>query len=538
MTRSYLDRDIVLALRDEAIEANATGIAIVSADPHRHVIEDVNVAFARITGYPASALLGQTLAKLAGPRTRTEDAEAIRQALNVGQTYADTIVAYRADGTPIWVDLSLSPSFASGEVRHVLLTIRDATDLMRAQAALRLNRDLGTAVRSSARPADIIPDVARRMVPIFADWCVIHLLQDDGSLSAATVASASGEIPTGAAAVDVQGEGIGAVAFSSITLTHQPADPHNPALARQVERLLGRPVHAIASVPIASDATHTFGAITWAITADHRQFAREDIEIAEDVGARLGYYFDMYRARENLSSALHSRESFLSQAGHELRTPVVSIRGYAQLLLRDIRRQSLSPQRLENGLRTIESSAARLSQLTEDLFTVYNRGSATVPLSLTTVEAETYLRDFFTSARAHLLHGHDIDLSGIRPNGWISIDVVRFSQVLYNLINNAERFSPPSSPIRVASVRQGNAVLIEIADEGQGLLPGEDNAIFDPFYTSRRRQPDAQAGLGISLYISRQIVQRHQGRIWAESAGPDRGTTFKVLLPEAPAPGS
>jgi PAS domain S-box-containing protein len=335
MTRSFLDRDTVLALRDEAIEANATGIAIVSADAGRHVIEDVNAAFERITGYDAEQLLGETLATLSGPRTATEDAEAIRQD--------------RADGTPIWVDLSLSPSFADGQLSQVMLTLRDATDLMRAQAALRLNRDLGIVVRTSERPADIMPDVARLMVPVFADWCVIHLLHDDGSLSATSVTHATEPAPAGATAVDVRAEGIGAVAMSSITLAHQPADPHNPVLARQLERILDRPVHAIAAVPIASDATHTFGAITWAITEDKRQFAPEDIEVAEDVGARLGYYFDMYRARENLSSALHSRETFLSQAGHELRTPVVSIRGYAQLLLRDIRRQSLSAQRLESG---------------------------------------------------------------------------------------------------------------------------------------------------------------------------------------------
>jgi PAS domain S-box-containing protein len=289
MTRSSLDRDIVLTLRDEAIDADATGIAIISAETGHHVIEDVNAAFARITGYHASDLIGHTLSMLAGPRTATEDAEAIRQALNFGRTYADTVVGYRADGTPIWLDLSLSPSFDDGQLSHVLLTVRDATDLMRAQAALQLNRELGAAVRSSERPSDIIPDVARHMVPIFADWCIIHLLHDDGSLTTAAVAHASDQAAGPVDAVDVSAEGIGAVALSSITLGHQPADPSNPVMADQVERMLGKPVHAVVAVPIASDATHTFGAITWAITEDKRQFAPEDIEIAEDVGARIGY---------------------------------------------------------------------------------------------------------------------------------------------------------------------------------------------------------------------------------------------------------
>jgi signal transduction histidine kinase len=217
---------------------------------------------------------------------------------------------------------------------------------------------------------------------------------------------------------------------------------------------------------------------------------------------------------------------------------VVSIKGYAQLLLRDIRRQTLSPQRLQNGLHTIESAAERLSALTEDLFTVYNRGSSTVPLTLSTVKLESYLREFFSTAQAHLLHGHVLDVSAIRDTGWVSIDVVRFAQVLYNLMNNAERFSPPTTPIRIATLRQTNGAIISVADNGKGLMPGEETSIFDPFVTSRRNSDHTEAGLGISLYISQQIVQRHEGRIWAESAGPDQGTTFKILLPLVPDPAS
>jgi signal transduction histidine kinase len=69
-------------------------------------------------------------------------------------------------------------------------------------------------------------------------------------------------------------------------------------------------------------------------------------------------------------------------------------------------------------------------------------------------------------------------------------------------------------------------------------MPGEETSIFDPFVTSRRNSDHTEAGLGISLYISQQIVQRHEGRIWAESAGPDQGTTFKILLPLVPDPAS
>jgi PAS domain S-box-containing protein len=533
-----LSAQSILALRNDAIEADATGIAILSAGPDHHFL-NVNKAFEQITGYPACDLVGRSFETLTGPRTSREGLGAIQLALDRHQTFSGTIVGYRADGIPRWVDLTTVPSAGDdGQVAYVLLTIRDATSLVRAGGALELIRELGAAIRRAPAPADASSAVVNLMVPTFTDWCAIHLLSANGGLKLAALAHASQPAPVAAPGVDVGEGGIGTVAASGIPLLHQRSEPQNPILARQMSRLLDRPVHAVLTVPIASDATHIFGAMTWAITDDMREFAFEDIEIAEDIGARLGYSHDAYRVRQNLSQALDSREAFLSAAGHELRTPVVSIKGYAQLLLRDIQRQHLSPQRLENALRTIVSSASRLSTLTEDLFSVYNRGSATVPLSLSTVKLETYLREFFTTAQAHLLHGHTLDLSGIAPAGWVSIDVTRFAQVLYNLMDNAQRFSPPTSKIRITTAQQSNGVLIAVSDAGSGLKPGEETAIFDPFYASRHPRDHAESGLGISLYISQQIVQRHDGQIWAESDGPNRGATFKILLPRTAEPAS
>ena len=531
-----LSAQSVLALRNDAVEADATGIAILSADAG-HQILDVNHAFEQITGYPACDLVGASFERLTGPRTSREQLGEIQHALDEQKTFTGTIVGYRADGVPRWVDVTTATSAGDdGQVAYVLLTIRDATSLVRARAALDLVRGLGAAIRRAPAPADGSPAVVNLMVPIFTDWCAIHLLTADGGLKLAALAHASQPAPVTAPDVDVGEGGIGTVAISSIPLLHQPSEPQNPILVEQMARILGRPVHAVLTVPIASDATHTFGAMTWAITDDKREFAFEDIEIAEDVGARLGYSHDTFRVRRNLSQALHSREAFLSAAGHELRTPVVSIKGYAQLLLRDLERQHLSQQRLVNALRTIESSASRLSTLTEDLFSVYNRGSATVPLSLSTVKLESYLREFFRTAQAHLLHGHTLDLSGIVPSGWVSIDVTRFAQVLYNLMDNAQRFSPPTSAIRIATAQQPNGVVIALADSGKGLEPGEESAIFDPFYASRHASDHLESGLGISLYISQQIVQRHDGQIWAESEGPNQGATFKILLPTSAEP--
>jgi PAS domain S-box-containing protein len=534
-----LNAQTVLALRSEAIESDSTGVAIMSAAGDEYHFLDVNRAFEDITGYAAQDVLGRSYEILAGPRTSPESLEAIATALNQNHNMTTTVVSYRADGTPLWVQVSVSPrSVDHGAREYVLLTIRDATAFVRARVGQELVRDASACIRQTPHPSDTLADIARMVVPAVADWCAIHTLNIDGSLSLRALMHPASTVPVSAARVDVRGEGIGAVAASSIPLRHQPSDPHNPVLGSQMSQILGTPVHAVLTVPIAPDATHTFGAMTWVTTDDKREFADEDVDIAEDIAVRIGYHYETYRVRANLSTAVRARETFLSVAGHELRTPVVSIKGYAQLLLRDFQRQVLSPRRLETGLRTIESAAEKLRSLTEDLFTVYSRGSATMPLNLDMVELDVYLRDFFKTAETHLLHGHTLDISGITPTGWVNIDSIRFAQVLYNLMNNAERFSPPSDPIRVATARHAHGVVISVTDTGKGLDAGEETSIFEPFVTSPRNADHTEAGLGISLYISHQIVQRHDGRIWAESAGRDQGTTFRIFLPSAPDPAS
>jgi signal transduction histidine kinase len=126
----------------------------------------------------------------------------------------------------------------------------------------------------------------------------------------------------------------------------------------------------------------------------------------------------------------------------------------------------------------------------------------------------------------------DLDLNPCQ----IVADAHRIEQILTNLLDNAVKYSPQGGELRVRLGPSDDGVLLQVHDDGIGLAAESVDAVFEPFgrapNAARRHIP----GMGLGLYICREIAQRHGGRIWAESSGEDRGTTFYLWLPRSAVP--
>ncbi len=534
MQHTNLTPNHIDAIRAAAIDQARIGIVLVQVTDSELIIRDTNEAFRNLVAYDIDALAGKPVNMLFGPRTDRRKIASLVNAARSGRTWRDTITLTTSSNAPMPVSVILSrEDWPESDGTYAIGTITDATDFVRARNVQRLSNDISRIIARDVGPDQQASELAQAMVRDFADWCAIHLRTADDTLELVALASRTGHAPTGDCETDVSTNGIGKTFASGIPLFHQPSHPENPALARQMEGIIGQSVSAAASVAVASNALEAFGTITWAITDDARDYHHEDVQAAEEVGVKLGHYLHEREIRESLSHAIRAREGFMKAAGHELRTPLVSIKGYTQLLLRDFRRDAVSPQRLEAGLRAIDTSTSRLTDLMEDLFAVSNPGINSVPLRLVTVDMRTYVREFLTTTPSLTLTGHRIQVKAPDEPLPARIDLTRFSQVLFNVAINAVHFSPAESDILVCSRREDDTVLISVHDEGKGLSAGEEMSIFDPFTHANTWYGSEEQGLGIGLYITKQIVQRHRGEIWAESDGPEKGSTFYIRLPLA-----
>lgn len=246
------------------------------------------------------------------------------------------------------------------------------------------------------------------------------------------------------------------------------------------------------------------------------------------------------------------REEFLSIAAHELKTPVTSIKLFAQGMQRTIERQGrLTPERAERDLRTIVHQIDRLSELVDDLLDVGRIRTGRLEYRFGPVDLVRLTRAVVQRFQAQIEaeRRHTIQLliedaeDGAQASTTtheplpIEADGARLDQVLTNLLSNALKYSPTGGRIsvRVARGDQPGWARLSVSDQGVGLTRDDLDLLFQPFGRARQTPINRNiSGIGMGLYISHEIVARHGGRIHAESDGPGQGATFIIDLPAVP----
>jgi signal transduction histidine kinase len=236
------------------------------------------------------------------------------------------------------------------------------------------------------------------------------------------------------------------------------------------------------------------------------------------------------RLYREAQEAVRARDEFLSIAAHELRTPVTGIKGYAELLQRAQARGALDQERLERALSGLGVAADRLAALTGDLLDVSRLRLGRLPFAPGPLDLAALVRE--GAERLGQRGGAHPLLLDVPDGDWmVEADAGRVEQVLANLLDNAVKYSPDGGPITLRMRREGDGVRLEVRDQGIGLSPGAEEAIFEPFGRGANAARAHIPGMGLGLHICRGIVERHGGRIWASSAGEGQGTTFAVWLP-------
>jgi len=223
------------------------------------------------------------------------------------------------------------------------------------------------------------------------------------------------------------------------------------------------------------------------------------------------------------------RKDFVANVSHELRTPLSVIKGYVETLL-DGQGEIPAEDQLQ-FLRTIQRHTERLNSLLEDLLTLSRLESVNPGVSLEAVDLGRMLAQVVDDYRSRPSGaGHVVELEAGPGLGLVSVDPLRMSQVWENLIENAFKYTPKGSGIRLSAVRRGGEVVVCVRDNGPGI-PKEDLAhIFERFYRVDKGRAREKGGTGLGLSIVKHIVQLHGGRVWAESE-QGRGTAFYFTLP-------
>ena len=225
------------------------------------------------------------------------------------------------------------------------------------------------------------------------------------------------------------------------------------------------------------------------------------------------------------------KEHFLVMASHELKTPMTTILGQVQLMLRRLSNMpelSYDLVAMRTALERVNGQTHRLNALVDDLLDLYNVRAGKVQLRLEACNLVDACREVVEEQR--LLTGRTIELEAPLSPIMLQADTDRLDQVVVNLVSNAIKYSPEGSPVKVLVDQRRDIGIIEVCDRGPGIPRSEQAHIFEPFYRGSDVQTTVKSGLGLGLTICKDIVERHSGRIWCRSR-PGKGSIFIVELP-------
>jgi signal transduction histidine kinase len=258
---------------------------------------------------------------------------------------------------------------------------------------------------------------------------------------------------------------------------------------------------------------------------------------------------DLDEARTELQSSYEKlqeldklKSQFLSIASHELKTPITAMSGFVQIAVRRIKRRlgagrpsetdwKKEEETLLEQLEVVQRQTSKLARLVDELLDVSRIESGRLELRVSDVDLPELIAEVM---RRHQLMAtkHELRLH-YDPEAKLSVrgDRDHLEQVLNNLIGNAMKYSPDGGTIEVTVKRAGDReVEFSVGDQGIGIRPAELERVFGLFYRSPDRLARDVGGMGLGLYITKEIVDRHNGRIWADSE-VGKGTAFHVALP-------
>lgn len=474
------------------------------------------------------------------------------RALSTGRAATDVTMLIEREDRQIAISMSATPLHEEAHLSGVIVTFRDITERLRLQEELQqqaeraqILADAGAFFASNIDPVWVTQAIAERVAEVLGDWAAV-ILKSAESSELRVAAIYHREMTSLGLAWSyiyrqplVAGEGI----IGQVISSGYPSLTQNLGTSGAVAPVLEGGYHAapmkLASLLILPLRTRRemLGALVIAANDPERAMTDEKLPLAEVLAERAALaienaklYTEQVDARRKVEDLSRLKDEFLSIASHELRTPVTSIKGYTQLARTLIRENDLttSEEYLDIALDQID----RMSRLILELLDVSRIETGRLEIRREPIPWTTFVSE--------VVHRHHTAMNDRRfqlnlpvGNKRILGDRDRLEQVLGNLMENAVKYSPDGTEILVAVEERGDQLVTSVADRGIGIPSDELGQVFERFHRGRQVSSTNYGGLGLGLYITKQIVERHGGTIWVESR-EGQGTTFSFSLPVAP----
>ncbi len=424
-------------------------------------------------------------------------------------------------------------------VEREIREARNRKDKRRAETAVRFLAEASEILVASLNLGDTLEGIIRLIVPRFADACAIDLLNDEVATPAYFALSVDPEktkimnkmrkkYPL---SKNMSSEFAEFLRTPRSKLFREVKEPDLLFYSRGPEHyqaLLNMKTRSLIMVPLRV-REKVIGVIAFMLSESDRLFDEKNLMLAEDLARRSAFAIDNSQLYQGARDAIKLRDEFLLIASHELRTPITTLMIRVQMMLRSFQpnQKRLTDERIISMLGGANRQIKRFSRLIEELLSVSRIETGKLQLEQENINLSKLVRETASqyteelkSAGCALALDVDCELDGY----W---DSLRIGQVIGNLLSNAMKYGP-GKPIEVVlGQKEKNAVLV-VQDHGIGIAKKDQDRVFERF--ERAVSTHHFGGLGMGLYITRQIVAAHGGKIKVESSLGE-GARFTVELP-------
>jgi PAS domain S-box-containing protein len=543
-----LNLDLLNAIRDYAIFSLDENGVIMSWSPGAE----------RLTGYTPDDAIGQSYdvfgtqggGGIAGMLGVVHEANCLQQER----------WWRRRDGRLVWVDELINPLDGRGFV----VIARDLTERVEAEerqlaASRREAESAGreTALRSELQAAErrasflveassilvataldfdsTIRALARLAVSRISDWCVIHSLEENGSLVIAEIAHRDPAVErqlADAVAADPHADWTGML--HSVISTTQPQILEPPGDGGwfggdgEQQQLLRELSRGHAMITPLMGRGRVLGSITFIGAGPDRLYDEDDLALAEELGRRAAIALDNARLYREAQEANRAKADFLAVISHELRTPLNAIMGYSDLLDARISGDLTAKQRRQ--IDRIRASARHLLQLIEEILSFARIEAGGEEVHVEPIDAADVAREAAAGIES-MARAKGLTFRMELPERplMIETDLGKARQALVNVLSNAVKFTDEGS-VTLRLRQLDGRVVYEVADTGVGIPSQQLDRIFDPFWQAERPNTRRVGGTGLGLAVSRRYVRLLRGDLEIDSE-PGRGTRVCVTLP-------
>lgn len=456
------------------------------------------------------------------------------------------VALMKAGATDYMAKSAMSPERLAQTLRYAIRVQRAEAQADQAQQALKRaveeQRFLAEASRLLVASLDYpstLLNLTQLAVPTLADYCIIDVVVSDGSIERLAVTHRD---PDRQALLydlprrfpmpeDAQGGYRKVIRTGESELVRAVGDEFLVRIACDAEHLkilraIG--LRSTICVPLTARG-RVLGALTLASSESSHLYRLTDLALAEDLGYRAAVTIDNARLYHAAQNAVHVRDQFLSIASHELKTPLTALLGNAQLLQRRAIREGNFSARDQRALHVIADQATRLNKMITALLDISRIEMGQLSIIRAPMDLSALVRRVVAEMQP-TLERHTIHYDDLSAPLWVEADELRLEQVLHNLISNAVKYSPAGGAVIVRVEQHEAYACAAVEDQGIGIPANAVPLLFTRFYRADNVDPQNISGMGIGLFVVKEIMMLHGGTIEVASQ-EGQGSTFTICLP-------